>query len=122
MDRDSGVRTLTTSAPSTDVHLQRPLALMANDTRVLFCLVEGDNTPFKVTVPTNSDVDDLKTPVLVGGIGVSQGVLAKDLALLKVGRSQQPAHGSRERLAGRLGSRQDRPSQRPSCQRGGRGS
>ena len=36
------------------------LSLMANDTRVLFCQIEGDTNPFEVTVPTGKSISFLK--------------------------------------------------------------
>jgi hypothetical protein len=67
---------------------------MANDHRSFYCLVEGDSTAFKVMVPIRSDVSDLKKLVLEEGVGVSQGVLAKDLVLWKVCHFQRLAYKS----------------------------
>jgi hypothetical protein len=51
----------------------------------LWCLVEGDSTPFKITSPTNIDIDDLKKLIHEERKqGVLQGVDAVDLVLLKV--------------------------------------
>ena len=56
---------------------------MTDDTsRVLFCLIEGDSRPFKVT-PNKGDILDLKD--LIKKNGVLRNVLAKDLVLWKVG-------------------------------------
>jgi hypothetical protein len=51
----------------------------------LWCLVEGDRTPFPVTVPTGTHVARLKKLVHAEGInGVLKDVDAKDLTLWKV--------------------------------------
>ena len=54
----------------------------------LWCLVEGDSTPFKVIAPLNADIDDLKTLVRERGINVAERtILAKDLTVWKVSTS-----------------------------------
>jgi hypothetical protein len=58
--------------------------VMANNTLVLFCLVQGDSAPFEVTVTADKSISFLKDLVLEKGFGVSRGVLAKDLTLWKV--------------------------------------
>ena len=64
-------------------HRPSLVAPMTDDTsRVLFCLIEGDSRPFKVT-PNKGDILDLKD--LIRKNGVLRNVLAKDLVLWKVG-------------------------------------
>jgi Crinkler effector protein N-terminal domain len=55
----------------------------------LWCLVEGDRTPFPVTVPTGTHVAGLKKLIRADGINASDTVLAKDLTLWKVSASYQ---------------------------------
>jgi Crinkler effector protein N-terminal domain len=53
--------------------------------RRLRCLVEGDSSPFTVTVALNAEIGDLKEIVHEKGINTAQSlILAKDLVLLKV--------------------------------------
>jgi hypothetical protein len=52
----------------------------------LWCLVEGDRTPFPVTVPTGTHVAGLKERIHDKGINASDAVLAKDLTLWKVSK------------------------------------
>jgi Crinkler effector protein N-terminal domain len=62
-------------------HRPSLVAPMTDDTsRVLFCLIEGDSRPFKVT-PNKGDILDLKKLIQ----GVLRNVDAKDLVLWKVG-------------------------------------
>jgi Crinkler effector protein N-terminal domain len=65
---------------------RNPAAAIADDTiHTLWCLVEGDSTPFKITAPPNIDIVDLKKLIREEGINVSEhAILAKDLVLLKV--------------------------------------
>ena len=66
---------------------------MPDDTvRALWCLVQGDSTPFKVTIRTNNDINDLKELVHDKGIDATKNtVLAKDLKLWKVSPFHRPA-------------------------------
>ncbi len=66
---------------------------MPDDTvRALWCLVQGDSTPFKVTIRTNNDINDLKKRVHEEGKnGVLRGIDAKDLKLWKVSPFHRPA-------------------------------
>jgi hypothetical protein len=65
---------------------------MADDNRVLRCLVSGDTTSFKVAVPAEGDVVDLEELVLEKGRkGILHDVDAKDLVLWKVSHFQRLA-------------------------------
>jgi hypothetical protein len=50
----------------------------------LWCLVEGDSSPFPVTVPAGTNVAVLKKSIHTEGINTSDPVLPKDLILWKV--------------------------------------
>ena len=65
---------------------------MHDDTpRVLRCIVEGDPAVFKVKVPVDNDVDDLKKLVhREKDKGILRDVNASDLALWKVRYFQKP--------------------------------
>ena len=53
--------------------------------RTLWCLFLGDKEPFKVALPLNVDVDDLKELIHIKGIDTTKStVLAKDLILWRV--------------------------------------
>jgi len=52
--------------------------------RVLRCLIHGEFTAFKVTLPLDNDVSDLKDIIHNKGVNVRKDVLAKDLLLWKV--------------------------------------
>ena len=67
------------------VHLLRSLSLMANDTRVLFCLIEGDTNPFEVTVSTDKSISFLKKVIWEE----CKNGYARDLVLWKVSRSSR---------------------------------
>jgi Crinkler effector protein N-terminal domain len=59
--------------------------------RELRCLVQGDSATFKVTVPLDKNIDDLKDLIYDKGISEKRDVLAKDLVLWKVRTSQRSA-------------------------------
>ena len=60
---------------------------MANDTRVLFCLIEGDTNPFEVTVSTGKSISFLKEVIQEKRKnGPLRDVDAADLVLWKVSR------------------------------------
>jgi hypothetical protein len=65
---------------------RNPAAAIADDTiHTLWCLVEGDSTPFKITAPPNIDIDDLKKLVRENKDKSSlRDVNASDLVLFKV--------------------------------------
>ena len=52
--------------------------------RTLWCLIDGDSTPFPVTVPTTGDVSDMKRHIWEEGINPKTDILAKDITLWKV--------------------------------------
>ncbi|KAM6498799.1 hypothetical protein JOM56_006747 [Amanita muscaria] len=57
--------------------------------RILWCLIEGDRKPFKVTPPLNFDIDDLKVFIHAKGINTTKfSVLPKDLVLWKLRESE----------------------------------
>jgi hypothetical protein len=52
---------------------------------LLWCFILGDREPFKVALPINVDVDDLKEVIHIKGIDTTKSiVLPKDLILWKV--------------------------------------
>jgi Crinkler effector protein N-terminal domain len=55
----------------------------------LWCLVEGDRTPFPVTVPTGTHIAGLKELVFVKRKSILRDVDAADLKLWKVSASYQ---------------------------------
>jgi len=60
---------------------------MANDTRVLFCLIQGDSNPFEVTVSTGKSISFLKEVIQEKRKnGPLRDVDAADLVLWKVSR------------------------------------
>lgn len=63
---------------------------MAND-RILWCIIQGDDTTFKVVVPVDADIDDLRELVKEKGISENQRILAKDLILWKASTSWMSA-------------------------------
>ena len=73
------------SQPSTQggSHVQAKSSTQ-DETRTLWCLIDGDLSPFMVTVPTSHYVGDLKELVWEKGINAKTDVLAKDLTLWKV--------------------------------------
>jgi hypothetical protein len=66
---------------------------MTDDTvRKLWCLVEGDRTPFQVDAPPSMNIAQLKELVHEKGIDATKNtVLAKDLKLWKVSPFHRPA-------------------------------
>ncbi|KAM6498794.1 hypothetical protein JOM56_006742 [Amanita muscaria] len=57
--------------------------------RILWCLIEGDCKPFKVTTPLNFDINDLKGVIHANGINTTKfSVLPKDLVLWKLRESE----------------------------------
>jgi hypothetical protein len=50
-----------------------------NEYRTLWCIIESDREPFKVILPLNSDVDDLKEAIYAKGL-----VLQSSLCSLKI--------------------------------------
>jgi crinkler effector protein len=50
----------------------------------LWCPIEGDKTPFKVMIPINSDIYDLKEEIKKERSNFLQKVDASDLILWKV--------------------------------------
>jgi len=60
---------------------------MENDTRVLFCLIEGDTNPFGVTVSAGKDISTLKQDIWdVRKYGPLRDVNGQGLVLWKVSR------------------------------------
>ena len=60
--------------------------------RSLWCLIDGESTPFKVIAPLNTDIYNLKELVReMGKNRTLRNVLAKDLVLWKVCMLQSPA-------------------------------
>jgi Crinkler effector protein N-terminal domain len=60
---------------------------MQCETRTLWCLIDGETTPFKVTAQTDTDIDDFKKIVLKEGFDpATSAVIARNLVLRKVGR------------------------------------
>jgi len=60
---------------------------MANDTRVFFCLIEGDTNPFEVTVPTGKSISFLKKVIWEEcNNGPLRDINVRDLVLWKVSR------------------------------------
>ena len=58
---------------------------MANDTRVLFCLIQGETDPFEVTVSTSKSISSLKGVIQEKCKNVAlRDVDAADLVLWKV--------------------------------------
>jgi Crinkler effector protein N-terminal domain len=73
-------------SPST-LAFSRSLSLMADDTRVLFCLIERDAKLFQVTVSTGESIAFLKKVIWEEGKnGPLRDVDAADLVLWKVSR------------------------------------
>jgi hypothetical protein len=69
----------------------------------LFCLIEGDSSPFFVTITGRSPIADLKALVhQQAKNGVLRNVDAKDLILLKASSSERPNRN----LAAHVGFRQ----------------
>ena len=63
----------------------QPTQSMQDGTRAVWCLVEGDSSPFKVTVAVTADIGDLKKLVREEGKNASlRGIDAKDLTLWMV--------------------------------------
>jgi len=60
------------------------LSLMENDTRVLFCLIEGDTDAFDVTVPTYKSISSLKKVIWDECKNTFRDVDARYLVLWKV--------------------------------------
>ena len=61
---------------------------MENDTRVLFCLIEGDTDAFEVTVPTDRSIYFLKKVIQDACKNTLRDVDAKYLVLWKVSASR----------------------------------
>jgi hypothetical protein len=59
---------------------------MANDTRVLFCLIEGETNPFEVTVSTGKSIYFLKNVIWEECKNSPLRFSARDLVLWKVSR------------------------------------
>jgi hypothetical protein len=55
-----------------------------DDTRKLWCLIDGDFKPFDVTLLATRNVSDLKRLIWEEGIKAKTDILAKDLTLWKV--------------------------------------
>ena len=54
-------------------------------THTLWCLIDGDSTPFKITCQTNTDVDDLKRLIYAdNNKGILRNIDAAGLMLWKV--------------------------------------
>jgi hypothetical protein len=73
---------------------------MPDDTiRTLWCLVEGDPTPFQVYAPLSMNIANLKELVYEKGIDPTKNhVLAKDLKLWKVSSFHRPSQTLRVAL------------------------
>jgi Crinkler effector protein N-terminal domain len=66
---------------------------MADDEiRVLWCLIQGESTPFEVIAPVNVSINQLKKLIKEEGIDVTERdtILAKHMTLWKVS-IEQPA-------------------------------
>ena len=72
--------------------------------RGLWCLIEGDSTPFRVTAPVTANINHLKELVHEKGINKRTRILAKDLVLWKV-RHRQGTNVRALRPSGKLKTR-----------------
>jgi Crinkler effector protein N-terminal domain len=63
---------------------QSALTPKQNETRTLWCLIDGDFIPFTVSGQSTANINDLKELVHVKGINDNERILAKDLVLWKV--------------------------------------
>jgi hypothetical protein len=62
-----------------------PIVSAENAQYALWYLVEGDSSPFKITLSPNKDIADLMILIRANAINASDPVLAKELTLWKVG-------------------------------------
>jgi hypothetical protein len=75
-------------APSMSATINSPAVSAENAQYKLWCIVEDDNTPFLVTVPTNARIAELKDLVCVKRMSILRGVDAAGLDLWKVSHFQ----------------------------------
>jgi hypothetical protein len=84
-EKDTAPQTLQTSTRGgSRIQTQSAQSSTHDQARVLWCLIDGDLSPFKVIVPINCDMSYLRDLVRVRGINMKTDVLARDLILWKV--------------------------------------